>query len=343
MVVESPPTRPPKSLVRSVARTILWPIRRFFDPRFAGIHDAVQDVKRVVVADMDAANEAATLTGRQLDNLLAHVEPVARIEWMQESMQDKLDQLFHRFLFEHEQSHTIDELDELTARVLNFGSSHEGFAAQANLWFNPSVLVSYGRRRVEVAWVNERVAELPYTFAAVARVPAGGKVLDVGATESTVSLSLATLGYEVTAIDPRPNPLSHERLHTVVGRIEELEATDEFDAVICLSTIEHLGTGDYGEPEAEERVDLAAMERMHAAAKPDALLVLTTSVAREPRDEPRAYDRAGLDELLEGWTVEDLTLVQRRGATAWDRIEGPIEELEPESETVAMITATKTA
>jgi hypothetical protein len=55
------------------------------------------------------------------------------------------------------------------------------------------------------------------------------------------------------------------------------------------------------------------------------------------------YDREGLDELLAGWEVTDLTLVRRRDATTWETIDQPIEKLKPRAETVAMITATKTA
>ena len=36
-----------------------------------------------------------------------------------------------------------------------------------------------------------------------------------------------------------------------------------------------------------------------------------------------------------------MTLVQRRDATTWVRIDEPIESLPPEAETVAMVTATK--
>jgi hypothetical protein len=52
-------------------RAILWPLRRFFDPRFTGIHHALVDVRRLLVTDMEAANETATLTGRTLDRLVA--------------------------------------------------------------------------------------------------------------------------------------------------------------------------------------------------------------------------------------------------------------------------------
>ena len=61
MQVESAPARSLNRGLRSVARTILWPLRRFFDPRFIGVHDAVQDVKRIMVADIDAKHAARVL------------------------------------------------------------------------------------------------------------------------------------------------------------------------------------------------------------------------------------------------------------------------------------------
>ena len=238
----------------------------------------------------------------------------------------------------------MDEIDENTARVLNYASSHEGYAAQANLWFNPSLLVAYEPQGVALRWVNERVVEVPYAFRALYRVQPDAKVLDVGAAESTVCLSLATLGYDVTAIDPRPNPLSHERLHVVVAPIEQWKNEEVFDAVLCLSTIEHIGTAAYDQDATEERLDLEAMRRIRELTRPDGVLVLTTAVGQASVGEGgRVYDREGLDELLNGWEVVDLTLVQRRDATKWVTIDEPIEDLEPEAETVAMITATKTA
>lgn len=331
----------PKSVLRSVGRAILWPVRRFFDPRFTGIHQEVQDVKRVVIADMDAANEASVLTGQTLDALLAQNQAMlARIE----PMQQKVEGLHSRFLFDPEAEHPLEDLDVDVARILNYASSHEGFASQANLWFNPPILVGYSSGDVGVRWVNERVAEVPYAFRALSRVAPGATILDVGATESTVSLSLATLGYDVTAIDPRPNPLSHERLHTIVGQIEEWDTDAEFDAVLCLSTIEHLGTGEYAQQGTERRVDLDAMKRMHELTKPGGSLVLTTSVGRASSNgSSRVYDREGLDELLAGWEVEDLTLLQRKDATTWVAIHEPIEDLDPDAETVVMVTATKPA
>jgi SAM-dependent methyltransferase len=322
---EGAPAQSLNSGLRSVARTILWPLRRFFDPRFVGVHDAVQDLRRIMIAD----NEASILTGRKLDTLLEHIEGVRR-----------------RLAFDPEAAHSLTELDQLIAPILNYAVSHEGFAAQANLWFNPPVLVGYDSCEVGIRWVNERIVEVPYAFRAFASVPLGSAVLDVGAAESTVCLSLATLGYDVTAIDPRPNPLAHDRLRVIVGRLEDEDWDKEttFDAVLCLSTIEHVGSGEYGEHQMSRRLDLEAMKRIHDLTKPAGILVLTTSVGPVPAVEPhRVYDQEGLEELLRGWDVEEPTLVQRRDATTWLTIDEPISDLDPDAETVAMVTARKPA
>jgi 2-polyprenyl-3-methyl-5-hydroxy-6-metoxy-1,4-benzoquinol methylase len=320
--------------VRTVARKLLWPARRFFDPRFTGVVEQIDDVKRLIAADAAAANEFATFTGRSFDQVNARLE----------QLDERLEQLSQRVAFDPDATPSVDEIDENTARVLNYGSSHEGFAAQANLWFNPSLLVGYGPGRVELQWVNERIVEVPYAFRALSRVQPPAKVLDVGATESTMCLSLATLGYDVTAVDPRPSPLSHGRLRVVVAPIEQWEHEEEFDAVLCLSTVEHIGMAAYDQEASEQRLDLEAMKRIHQLTRPEGMLVLTTAVGQESVGEGgRVYDRKGLDELLKGWDVTDLTLVQRRDATEWVTIDEPIEDVEPEAETVAMITATKTA
>jgi SAM-dependent methyltransferase len=338
---DSAPERPSSGGLWAFAKKLAWPFRRFFDPRFTAVLQEVDSVKRIVAADAAASTELAVFTGRSLDTVLAHVEEHSRAL---EAVNAALDHLGRRVSFDPDSVRSVEDIDEGTARMLNYASSHEGFAAQAHLWFNPALLVGYEPRSVDLRWVNERVAEVPYAFRALAAVPARARVLDVGAAESSMSLSLATLGYDVTAVDPRPNPLSHERLLVVTARIEDWSENADFDAVLCLSTIEHVGLGVYDQPASDNRDDLAAMARMRELTRPGGLFVLTTAVGpASVSEQGRVYDRAGLDELLQGWEVTDLTLVQRRGATTWVAIETPLEDLDAESETVAMITATKTA
>ena len=76
MDAETAHARPPARGMRRVVRTILWPVRRFFDPRFEGIHAAAVDARRLMLTDLEAANETATLTGRSLDRLLAQSDAI---------------------------------------------------------------------------------------------------------------------------------------------------------------------------------------------------------------------------------------------------------------------------
>ena len=326
---------------RSLARKLIWPARRFFDPRFAGVVQEINDVKRLIAVDTAATSESAAFTDRSLDTILARVNQHRRAL---DALNERLDQLNQRVAFDPDSPHSVAEIDENSARLLNYASSHEGYSAQASLWFNPSLLVAYEPGGVALRWVNERIVEAPYAFRALCRVQRDAKVLDVGATESSVCLSLATLGYDVTAVDPRPNPLTHERLRVVAARVEEWDEDTMFDVVLCLSTIEHIGTGAYEQEPTERRADLEAMKKIHQLTRPDGVLVLTTAVGEASVGEGgRVYNREGLDELLNGWELADLTLVQRRDATHWATIDEPIDDLESRAETVAMITASKTA
>jgi 2-polyprenyl-3-methyl-5-hydroxy-6-metoxy-1,4-benzoquinol methylase len=378
-VSESPSTRPEaepppgaseedggrRGIARSVARTILWPLRRFVDPRVAGLARAIEvtkdhlsqqlvvqseatraqvsvtaertqavenlvhEVRRLVEADLDASTEAAGIVGQSLDELRGIAERAAaalgRIEGRvtPEAHQDLIDE------------GRVDELDETAASFLNFASSHRGFAAQRNIWFNWPVSVAYEPGDVAVENVNERIAEVTYAFRALAGVDRGAKILDVGASESTVALSLASLGYAVTAIDPRPYPVKHPRLRVVVGTVEDWDPQESFAAVLCISTLEHIGSGEYGQAAAADG-DKAALERLRSLTDPDGLLVLTTPYGDSKQsDGARVYDRETLEALLADWSIEDFTIVQREGELTWS----PAERSTPAAEAVALITA----
>jgi 2-polyprenyl-3-methyl-5-hydroxy-6-metoxy-1,4-benzoquinol methylase len=352
---------------RSVARTILWPLRRFVDPRVAGLAQAIEvtkdhlsqqiavqseatrvtaeraqatenrvhEVRRLVEADLDASTEAAAIVGQRLDELRGFAEATRGIA---EGAAVALGRIEGRLTPEaHEEliDGEIDRLDETAARFLNFASSHRGFAAQRNVWFNWPVSVAYEPGDVAVENVNERIAEVTYAFRALAGVDRGAKILDVGASESTVALSLASLGYDVTAIDPRPYPVEHPRLRVVVGTVEDWDPQESFAAVLCISTLEHIGSGEYGQAAAAEG-DKAALERLRSLTDPDGLLVLTTPYGDSKQtDGARIYDRATLEALLADWSIEDFTIVRREDDLTWS----PAERSTPVAEAVALITA----
>jgi uncharacterized protein DUF268 len=357
-------------MVRKVARTILWPVRRFFDPRFEGIaaqsavlhddhvrrvgeieqrlddaaeqtheqlarlHASIDEVDRLARADLEMATDATTLIGEA-------VAEVSRVGSETLELVRTMRQGAVAASLEHLIDGTVDDLDAGVAHLLNYAESHQGFAAQRNLWFNPSVSLSYKNGDVAVGQVNERAVELAYVLRAFGEVRRGASVLDVGATESLLSLSLASLGYTVTALDPRPYPLSHPHLEVVVAEMQRWEPNRTFDAVVCLSTIEHIGLGAYGEETDDERADILAMARIRACTAPGGLLVLTTPFGTARTDAfTRVYDRSRLNELLIGWDVADLTVARRESPTSWI-VADDASESDDETESVALVTATR--
>jgi hypothetical protein len=377
------PAGTPRSggIVRALARMALWPLRRFFDPRFGGlaqavevmndhlsdhiaaesgktrdeleargleaqqaIEDKLQEVKTLVEAEIDAATEAATVIGHGVSELRnvaeateASVRPIEAtlgpIEAALGRLELQLTQEAHARLLE---TGNVEELNGSTAALLNYAASHRGFAAQRNLWFNWPLSVVHAPGKVTVAHVNERIVEVPYAFRALAAVPPGAKVLDVGASESMVSLSLASLGYEVTAIDPRPYPLEHPRLRVVAGEVEKWDPGETFAAVVCISTLEHIGVGAYGQTE-EADGDRAALERIFALMESGGLLVLTVPFGPAGLNElERTYDRKRLEDVLAPWIIEDLSFAAQVEPTAWVLADSSTKE---NGRRVALVTA----
>ena len=199
----------------------------------------------------------------------------------------------------------VGDLHAIDAEFLNYAESHRGFRAQRHLWFNHPDIVRYSQGEVELSALNERTVETPFVIEAVARnVPPQGSILDVGCGESLLCIQLASLGYDVTGIDLHEYPLHHPGLTTVALPLAEWRSRKRFDAVICLSSIEHFGLGAYGEEQLQGRLDLAAVAGLLQRVKEGGVLILTTPYGRARVTElERIYDAAGLSELLKGWSV----------------------------------------
>lgn len=208
-----------------------------------------------------------------------------------------------------------------TARFLNWAEGPEGPAARAGLWFNPPVPVSYEQDNVGVLLVNERIVEAPYVFAALASLQPPARILDVGGAESTVALSLASLGHEVHLVDPRGYRLEHRGLHRHRVRLEELPRPGRFDAAIALSSIEHFGRSAYGSDRDDARLDRLALAHIHDQLAPAGLLVLTVPCAASSTvdDFQRTYSIDELREMLAAWDVIDLSVAWRHDRCTWLR------------------------
>ena len=256
-----------------------------------------------------ASAEAATYVGdelRRLEDMIAEM----RGQWLEEVYRQRL---------ERARTVGLEALDADLAAVLNAAAGHQGFAAQAHLFFNPPVTVELSPGAARLGDVNERIVEFPFAMGALSRLEPPARILDIGSAESTFPLSAASLGYDVTAIDLTPLSFSHPNLTSFAGRLEDWEPPAEpFAAAFLISTIEHVGLGAYGEdpygsPEPGTGGDRAMIERIRELLAPDGLLVLTTPFGPAAVSAfQRTYDAKALGLLLDGWEIlEQRTIVQR--------------------------------
>jgi SAM-dependent methyltransferase len=127
--------------------------------------------------------------------------------------------------------------------------------------------------------LNERVAEYPYVFSQLSRYPGIKSVLDIGSAFSLLPIQLATLGYQVTGLDIIDSgDTYHPNFVQIVSDLFDNKLPDNsFDAVVSISTIEHMGFGVFGDkiiPDA----DVRAFEIVHRLLKPGGIAIITVPV-----------------------------------------------------------------
>jgi len=156
---------------------------------------------------------------------------------------------------------------------------------------------------------TERVVEVPFVYDSLPPPPA--RTLDVGCTGSLLLECLAELGYEAYGIDPRE---VSETGHTYLGYPRYLNADAReipfrdnfFDAVTCVSVIEHIGFSDnpYIEDEYEEDADILVMQEMVRVLKPGGVCLVTFAYgemgenAAHYRSWVREYNKERVDRMI---------------------------------------------
>lgn len=351
-----PPSRP-----KSLARRLIKPFTKPLDGRVADVNRRVTHVGervtemhlsvRDVGTEVDALKEGlAEIAGELGAYAVTAAESSSFIGVEMRGLQDAMEAFEGRIIARMEALEgrgyverlnqavdaPLERLDGVVANLINHAAGHRGYAAEAGLWFNPAVTVELGEGDAHLAGVNERIVELPFALGALARISPPARVLDIGGAESTFSLSAASLGYRVTAVDLHPLPYSHPDLEDVVGRFEDWDpGATRFSAAFLISTIEHFGLGAYGEAPGEKGADRAAVERVGELLEDEGFLVLTTPYGTASVNElERVYDDEGLEALLKDWTVLDQRIVKRKDERTWaaDGVDG-------ETAGVAMVVA----
>ena len=326
------------TVLQRLLRFLTAPVRRLLDGRFADVNRrvgdvgaavghqdaAVQKLARDVEAQTTTQNEALSYTAVELRRM----EEALRAN--EEALQSRQEQILGELQHLDERSYVqrldrasegpLGKLDGALAGAINVANGHRGFAAQAGLWFNPPVTVELGEGRAAISDVNERIVELPFALGQLARLSPPARILDIGGAESTFALSAASLGYQVTVLDPQGVPYEHPNLTTFAGRLEEWkrDELEPFAAAFLISAIEHFGLGAYGERAGGGEADREALQRLRALLGDDGLLVLTTPYGSASIDDfERVYDDAALDRLLDGWHVLERRTIVRTDRRTW--------------------------
>lgn len=179
----------------------------------------------------------------------------------------------------------------------------------------------------------------------MANLPKAGKILDVGACESPLSLMLASSGYKVWANDTRRYPFSHPNLKIDTKSIIDLDKRNFFDVVICLSTLEHIGIDVY-ENNSEPNLDIQAIDIIRKLLKPGGKLLLTTPIDKKHRDiaGSRVYTIEELKLILHSFSNTDIKIGFKDRKQTWKLSQGlpqGFKSFGPKPCAVALISAVK--
>ena len=127
------------------------------------------------------------------------------------------------------------------------------------------------------------------------------RVLDFGGFESALPLQLSALGYEVTVLDQRYYPFSHNNLKVLSSDIfaDKLDIEEKFDVIISISTIEHLGLSAYGKSHYDEDADMRGAEILWNLLKPGGRFMVSVPAGKFSIQRGyRVYDEARIEKVF---------------------------------------------
>lgn len=115
---------------------------------------------------------------------------------------------------------------------------------------------------------NERIVEYAFVIRALPRAIADMRILDFGCGESLLPITLATMGAEVVGIDLLDYQFHHPNFSFRKEDFLDAEFPDaHFDAVVAVSSVEHVGLGSYGSP-AYENGDVSVIREFRRVLRP---------------------------------------------------------------------------
>jgi SAM-dependent methyltransferase len=181
--------------------------------------------------------------------------------------------------------------------------------------------------------VSSRIIEYPFVFKNLIDIPKGGKILDVGCCYSLLSIHLASVGYKVYGLDIEEYHYIHPNFRFVKGDIRKTSFPDEyFDAVVAISTIEHVGipfSFQKMRPFRGKSVrgDLEAIKEIYRILKTSGIFLITLPIGErfvETRAH-RIYDKKEVESLLKDFKVKSIEVFVNKSncwlPSTYDKVE----------------------
>lgn len=276
-----------RPLYRHVAKPLLRPVTsRIHSSLVSGLEERVRDLQENWIPTL---NHHIVEVSHRVEELKVHVfQEGQSVQDLQERLL-ATDRLLLAFLGgalrqtedrENRPSDGLEIADQALApallrEALNKEFSYKGSLAKHGLWINQGISLAYDCGLTpEVTLVNERVAEVPFVLR---HIPVDARlIVDLGSAESILPLQIASsTRAEVTAVDLRDFPFQHTQLHFRRADLRELPFKEgSFEAAVCLSTIEHVGLGHYGDP-IDPDGDAKALRETHRVLTPSGKLIGT--------------------------------------------------------------------
>jgi SAM-dependent methyltransferase len=161
-----------------------------------------------------------------------------------------------------------------------------------------------------------------------------------------VSLQLASLGYDVTAVDVDEYPFRHPNLH--FHRMDFLTnhfADNCFDAALAISAVEHAGLGFYGDDPSRDG-DYAVVKQIYRVLRTGAQFIVTVPYGKQEFCSwYRVYDSSRLRKLLHDFVVKKIQVFDGRGRENWTLSTegeiGAVDSISSGAQAVACVAAEK--
>jgi len=155
---------------------------------------------------------------------------------------------------------------------------------------------------------SQRAVEYPWVLTQIKKIKHESLILDVGCAESLLSHELTAKVFKVVGLDIRDYTFKSRKISFIKRNVMDTQLpVGTFDAIIVVSTIEHIGLNAYGQLTLDDGGDIKAMEELHKILKPQGIVIITTPyIGNNPLkvySSERNYNRQRLEKLVEGFQI----------------------------------------